>query len=53
MATGSESLKPPAGELTDNPVPPEVARARAAKVAKAALSKKSVLIIKGDNDIYS
>lgn len=47
----NEFPKPPAEELTDKPVHPEVAKAKAAKVAaKAALSKKSVLIINGDND---
>lgn len=52
MATRNELLKPPAEELTDRPVPQEFARAKAAKIAKTTESKKSVLIINGDNDIY-
>ncbi len=47
MAISDESLDPPAGELTDKPVPPAIAR-----VAEATASKKSVLIINSDNDIY-
>lgn len=46
---------PPAKELTDKPIPPEVAKVKAAKVAAkvAALRKgKTVLIINGDNDIH-
>ena len=53
MATSNEFLKSPVGELTDRAVPPELAKAaKIAKVSRAA-SKKSVLIIKGGNDIYS
>ena len=55
----NEFIKPPAEELTDLPVPLEVAKARAAKVAakaaakaKAARKGKTVLIINGDNDIH-
>ncbi len=56
MTINSESLKPPSEELTDRPVPPAVVKAKAvkiARVAEAAASKKSVLIINGNNDIYS
>jgi hypothetical protein len=55
----NEFIKPPAEELTDLPVPLEVTKARAAKVAvkaaakaKAARKGKTVLIINGDNDIH-
>ena len=55
----NEFIKPPAEELTDLPVPLEVAKAKAAKVAakaaakaKAARKGKTVLIINGDNDIH-
>jgi hypothetical protein len=51
----NEFPKPPAEEVTDKPVRPEVVKAKAAKVAavKAALPKKpTVLIINDDNDIY-
>jgi len=55
----NEFIEPPAEELTDLPVPLEVAKARAAKVAAKAAAKakvtrkgKTVLIINGDNDIH-
>ncbi len=57
--TGKFDQEPPAEELTDQPIPLEVAKAKAAKVAArvatraAALRKgKTVLIINGDNDIH-
>jgi hypothetical protein len=52
---GKFDQEPPAGELTDKPIPLEVTKVKAAKVAAkvAALRKgKTVLIINGDNDIH-
>jgi len=50
----NNEFKPLEGEVTDKPVPSEVVKAKAARVAaKRALPKKStVLIIIDDNDIY-
>ena len=55
-----EFAKPPKGELTDRPVSPKIAKAKAAKVAAKAAARaaaarkgKTVLIINGDNDIHS
>ena len=53
--TGKFDQEPPAEELTDQPIPLEVAKAKAAKVAArvAALRKgKTVLIINGDNNLH-
>lgn len=57
--TGKFDQEPPKEELTDQPIPLEVANAKAAKVAArvaaraAALRKgKTVLIINGDNNIH-
>ena len=56
---GKSDQEPPAEELTDKPIPLEVAKAKAAKVsakvsAKAAVLRKgkTVLIINGDNNIH-
>lgn len=51
MATSNESFnKPPAEELTNEPIPQNIARAKVA--VKAALPTKSVLIIIDDNDVH-
>ncbi len=51
----SESIKPPAEELTNKSVPPEVTEAKVDKAAArvaAAQKKPAVLIVIDDNDIY-
>jgi hypothetical protein len=49
-----KSVKPPKEELTDKPIQPEVAKAKAARVAAKAASRKgkTVLIINGDNAVH-
>jgi hypothetical protein len=52
---GEFDQEPPADELSNNPIPPEVARIKAAKVAakvEASGKEKTILIINCDNDIH-